>query len=174
MGSTGHPGGVWATNASCAESRRQLEFCKQSWCPLYNLFTGALGGSGRGASGMLRAERICLVWQFPCPGKALQAGTCTPSCTAICLTPPCFPGVARHGMPDRVLGLHAPCRSLQCLSWGKSSITPSVPPGVRQGLLSHPQSSGSQYPCLHSQVQRPQPGAQVRQGAGAAGERGRG
>lgn len=95
-GSTGSPGGIWATTSSCAESRRQLGFCKQSWCPLYNLFTGALGRSGRGASGTHHAERICLACRFPCPGKALQAGTCTPSCTAICLA-----ATAALVLPDR-------------------------------------------------------------------------
>lgn len=87
MGSTGSPGGVWATTPCRAESRKQLGFCKQLWCPLYNLFTGALGRSGQEASGIHCAERTCLPCYFACPEKALQAGTCTPSCTAICLAP---------------------------------------------------------------------------------------
>lgn len=115
MGSTGNPGGVWATAPCRAESRRQLGFCKQLWCPLYNLFTGALGRSGQEASGTHCAERICLLCWFPCPGKALQAGTCTP---LYCYLPGphCFPGFARHGMPGRILGLRGPRRSFQCPS----------------------------------------------------------
>lgn len=117
MGSIGRPGGVWATTPSCDESRRQPGFYKQLWCPLYNgarCITCLLvhwAGAGKEPVGRTVLRGFALRAGFLALGKLCKQGA-APHPVLLSAWPPLLPSIARHGMPDRVLGLHRPCRSL--------------------------------------------------------------